>query len=143
MSDKCICTSLRQAAQASTALYDRVLAPSGLKVTMFRLLRRIEANPDATITELAELVGLDRSTLGRNLKVLERQGLLVLPTCADARARSLVLTPAGCAALVKAVPLWTQAQSEMKASLGMALDNLLGTLERFFELETKSKDTSS
>jgi hypothetical protein len=54
----------------------------------------------------------------------------------------LVLTPAGCAALVKAVPLWTQAQSEMKASLGMALDNLLGTLERFFELETKSKDTS-
>jgi DNA-binding MarR family transcriptional regulator len=108
---------------------------------MFRLLRRIEANPDATITELAELVGLDRSTLGRNLKVLERQGLLVLPTCADARARSLVLTPAGCA-LVKAVPLWTQAQSEMKASLGMGLDNLLGTLERVFELETKSKDTS-
>lgn len=110
---------------------------------MFRLLRQIEANPDATISELAKFVGLDRSTLGRNLKVLERQGLLVLPTCPDARARSVVLTPAGCAALVKAVPLWTHAQSEMKASLGMGLDNLLGTLEYVFESDTKSKDTST
>lgn len=74
--------------------------------------------------------------------MLEREGLLVLPTCADARARSVVLTPAGCAALVKAVPLWTQAQSEMKASLGMGLDNLLGTLECFFELDNKNKDIS-
>ena len=55
----------RQAAQASTALYDRELAPSGLKVTMFRLLRRIEANPDATITELAELVGLFHDHMAR------------------------------------------------------------------------------
>lgn len=141
MNDKCICTSLRKAAQASTALYDRALTPSGLKVTMFRLLRRIEASPDATITELAESLGLDRSTLGRNLKVLERQGLLSLPSGADARARNIALSPAGKAALAQAVPLWTQAQRQMKASLGRDLEGLLGTLERVFDLEKNDKDT--
>jgi DNA-binding MarR family transcriptional regulator len=78
-------------ARASTALYDEALAPSGLKVTMFRLLRKIEATPDVTITGLAEMLGLDRSTLGRNLKVLERQGLVRLPSGQDARARNVAL----------------------------------------------------
>lgn len=108
---------------------------------MFRLLRRIEASPDATITELAESLGLDRSTLGRNLKVLERQGLLSLPSGADARARNIALSPAGKAALAQAVPLWTQAQRQMKASLGRDLEGLLGTLERVFDLEKNDKDT--
>ena len=142
MNDKCICTSLRQAARASTALYDKALAPSGLKVTMFRLLRRIESHPNASISSLAELVGLDRSTLGRNLKVLERQGLLALPSGKDARARRVALTPAGKTALARAVPLWAQAQTEMKVLLGVDLDNLLGTLERAFDPETQDKETS-
>jgi DNA-binding MarR family transcriptional regulator len=141
MIHKCICTSLRQAAQASTHFYDKVLAPSGLKVTMFRLLRRIEENPDATITGLAEIVGLDRSTLGRNLKVLARQGLLSLPSGADARARSVALTPAGKAALAQAIPLWAQAQAEMTASFGPDLEDLLGTLERVFDPDTRNKET--
>lgn len=142
MTDKCICTSLRQAAQASTALYDRMLAPSGLKVTMFRLLRRIEASPDVTITRLADLVGLDRSTLGRNLKVLERQGLLELPPHADARARSMVLTPAGKLALERAMPLWAKVQADIKAALGADLDHLLDTLERVFRPDLPDKETS-
>ena len=71
MDDRCICTALRQVAAQSTAHYDAVLAPSGINVTMFRLLRRIEVVHSVTITELAEIVGLDRSTLGRNLRVLE------------------------------------------------------------------------
>lgn len=134
-SETCICTALRMAAQSSTGFYDDILAPSGLKVTMFRLLRRIEDNPDVSITGLARLTGLDRSTLGRNLRVLEKQGLVALPTGADERARALSLTPRGQAALSTARPLWAKAQTRMRATVGQDLDTMLTTLARLATLQ--------
>lgn len=118
MDDRCICTALRQAAAQSTAHYDAVLAPSGIKVTMFRLLRRIEAAKAISITELAEIVGLDRSTLGRNLRVLEKQTLVEIGTGEDARARQVSLTRTGQEKLREAVPLWQQAQQEFSQIIG-------------------------
>jgi DNA-binding MarR family transcriptional regulator len=135
----CICTNLRQAAQASTGFYDAILAPSGLKVTMYRLLRRISETPDITITDLADELGLDRSTLGRNLRVLARQDLVVLGVGRDERARRLTLTPAGKVALARARPLWAQAQTRMTQMIGADVDTLLQTLNALVNATRTSK----
>lgn len=134
MKEHCICTSLRQAALSSTAYYDDLLKPSGLKVTMFRLMRRIGERPEITITDLSRIVGLDRSTLGRNLRVLERDGLIDLAAGKDGRARSATLTQAGSQALDRALPLWQTAQSRMKKAIGADLDTLLASLGRLADL---------
>jgi DNA-binding MarR family transcriptional regulator len=117
-SDPCLCTSLRQAALAVTQIYDEALEPSGLKITMFRLLRRISDAGQPTISELARIVDLDRSTLGRNLKVLERLGYVQLAGGQDERSKIVVLTARGRTRFEKAFPLWEKAQRSMQARLG-------------------------
>jgi DNA-binding MarR family transcriptional regulator len=116
--DLCLCTSLRQAALAVTQIYDEALEPSGLKITMFRLLRRISEAGQPTISELARIVDLDRSTLGRNLKVLERLGYVQLAGGEDERSKIVGLTTRGKTKLEKAFPLWEKAQRSMQARLG-------------------------
>ncbi|RTL51867.1 MAG: MarR family transcriptional regulator [Bradyrhizobiaceae bacterium] len=116
--DPCLCTSLRQAAHAATEIYDRALEPSGLKITMFRVLRRLEGAEKPTISQLARIVDLDRSTLGRNLKILERDGLITFCEGEDERAKIVKLTSKGRAALEKARPLWRRVQAKMRAALG-------------------------
>ena len=118
INDPCLCTSLRQAALAVTQIYDEALEPSGLKITMFRLLRRISDAGQPTISQLARIVDLDRSTLGRNLKVLERLGYVQLVGGQDERSKIVVLTAKGKTKLEKAVPLWEKAQRSMQARLG-------------------------
>lgn len=130
MDDRCICTALRQAAAQSTAHYDAVLAPSGIKVTMFRLLRRIEAAKSISITELAENLGLDRSTLGRNLRVLEKQSLVTIGTGEDGRARCISLTRTGREKLQVALPLWQKAQRAFSQIIGA---DALAVLDRVID----------
>lgn len=136
MDDRCICTALRQAAAQSTAHYDTVLAPSGIKVTMFRLLRRIEAAKSISITELAEIVGLDRSTLGRNLRVLRKQSLVEIGTGKDARSRHVSLTEVGRERLQEAVPLWQKAQREFSQIIGA---DALAVLDRVIDPSSEDK----
>jgi DNA-binding MarR family transcriptional regulator len=116
--DICLCTGLRQAAHAMTEIYDEALAPSGLKITMFRVIRRLSEAGEPTISELAAIVGLDRSSLGRNLKVLEREGLVTFIGSADERSKVVQLTRKGRQALKTALPLWHGVQKRMKSSLG-------------------------
>jgi DNA-binding MarR family transcriptional regulator len=100
---------------------------------MFRLLRRISEAGQPTISELARIVDLDRSTLGRNLKVLERLGLVYLAGGQDERSKLVSLTTRGRAKLEKALPLWTKAQRSMHARLGdekPAVYRLLSKLDR-------------
>jgi DNA-binding MarR family transcriptional regulator len=108
-----------------TAIYDEALAPSGLKITMFRVLRRLAEAQEPTITELAAIVDLDRSSLGRNLKVLERDGLVAFGGGEDERKKVVRLTTKGKAALAKAKPLWLGVQRRMKAKLSAEADALL------------------
>jgi DNA-binding MarR family transcriptional regulator len=115
--DTCLCTGLRQAAQGMTEIYDEALAPSGLKITMFRVIRRLSDAGEPTITELAAIVDLDRSSLGRNLKVLEREGLVALGEGEDERSKAVRLTTKGKTALAEATPLWLGVQRRMKAKL--------------------------
>lgn len=131
MTERCHCTSLRQAAAVVSELYDAALSPIGIKVTMFRLLRRIEQAEGATISDLAAQVGLDRSTLGRNLRVLERQGLIEAGKGDDRRARHIGLTGKGRASLQAALPLWQGAQDEFARKVGPGAIEILAQLANF------------
>ncbi|MGE8505553.1 MAG: MarR family winged helix-turn-helix transcriptional regulator [Pseudomonas sp.] len=114
----CLCTQLRRASRGVTRLYDDALAAVGLGVAQFSLLRHVQRLGQPSISVLAEAMGLDRSTLGRNLRVLEEQRLLQLGEGRDLRAREVRLTEAGLQRIEQGLPLWEQAQRELNAQLG-------------------------
>src|SRR6266853_1185276 len=112
----CACTSLRRATRLVTAAYDRTLAPSGLRVTQFSILRTLGRLGPLTITRLAAEAALDRSTMGRNLDPLERRGLVRIEAGhQDQRERVVHLTAAGEAAVESALPCWRAAQARVAA----------------------------
>lgn len=114
----CICVNLRRATRTVTDLYDRVMAPAGLRVTQYALLRAVARLGEPSITDLAEQLALDRTTLSRNLRPLERRGLVKIRPGRDRRRRTAALTADGRAAIERAAPLWRQAQSEVAEHLG-------------------------
>lgn len=111
----CYCTNLRRAALWSTEYYDKVLAPSGLSVAQYYLLINLSRMGKANLSCWAERVGLDRTTMVRNVKLLENKGL-VAP--AEGRGRTFALTDAGKETLSQGIVLWERAQSELNEKLG-------------------------
>ncbi|MGE3291997.1 MAG: MarR family winged helix-turn-helix transcriptional regulator [Geminicoccaceae bacterium] len=115
-----------------TAAYDRALEPAGLKITQFSLLRAIERRTAPSITDLAEATGLERSTLGRNLRILESKGLIMLGVGDDERTRVVALTSAGESAIARALPHWEAAQRQLEDRLVsqelLILDRLVDVL---------------
>jgi DNA-binding MarR family transcriptional regulator len=112
----CACITLRRAARAVTAAYDAALAPSGLRITQFSILRRLARLGPLPVTRLAAEAALDRSTMGRNLNPLERRGLVRIKVGnADQRERVAYLTAAGEAAIAAALPHWRKAQEQIAA----------------------------
>src|SRR4029453_11492813 len=92
----CTCARLRRLNRRVTAVYDRALAPLGLRVTQYSLLASLRPAPALTLTELAALLDMDRTTLTRNLKPLSEGGWVELHTyAADSRARRVRLTGEG------------------------------------------------
>lgn len=131
MKVQCACINIRRAANSLTRLYDETLAPSGLLVTQFSLLRAVERGGEARLGELAREVELDRTTLTRNLRPLERQGLVEISAGEDPRARCVTLTARGRKALARAVPFWEQAQEAVRAAVGSTvLDDTLRRLDK-------------
>lgn len=116
--EDCLCMNLRSAAQQLTKTYDAVLAPSGLTANQFSLMNYIRTLEVPTMRYLAESSGLDRSTLGRNLRVLEKQGLVTLGVGTDARTREIRITKAGRDSMRRATPLWEGVQDTLAARLG-------------------------
>jgi DNA-binding MarR family transcriptional regulator len=112
----CACITLRRAARAVTAAYDAALAPSGLRITQFSILRRLARLGPLPVTRLAAEAALDRSTMGRNLNPLERRGLVRIKVGnADQRERIAYLTAAGEAAIAAALPHWRKTQKQIAA----------------------------
>ncbi len=118
MKTKCYCTSLRIAARKVTALYDAALEPVGVNVAQFGMLRRIERAGEVSITELGRLCELDRSTTGRNVKVLERMSLVKTLPGRDHREAMVSLSSGGRRALAEGDRHWRSAQAEIEAKLG-------------------------
>ena len=118
LTSECICTHLRRAARGVSRHYDEALAGFGVNVAQFSLLRHLQRLDRPSITTLAEAMGLDRSTLGRNLRVLEGEGLVQLVEGDDLRNRLVVLTDAGHERLAAALPAWEAAQQKLIDKLG-------------------------
>ncbi|MCC7253145.1 MarR family transcriptional regulator [Hyphomicrobium sp.] len=130
---ECYCTLVRRSARALTEFYDIALAPSGLRVTQYSLLRAIERLEKPSLTLLAESTGLDRSTLGRNLRVLEKAGFVVIRPGIDERTRIVELKPQARHALKVARPLWTKAQTKVAAAVPAQARQYLRTLTKAVE----------
>jgi DNA-binding MarR family transcriptional regulator len=121
----CICNNLRRAARLVTNYYDKLLEPSGLRVSQATVLVVLYLADEQTINEMAATLELDRTTLTRNLKPLAQQGLLTIAPGSDQRTRVVTLTPTGKAALLRVLPLWEQTQSYMVEGIGKANASLL------------------
>ncbi|MFN4091028.1 MAG: MarR family winged helix-turn-helix transcriptional regulator [Alphaproteobacteria bacterium] len=128
----CTCFKLRRATRRVTQIYDRHLHPTGLRITQFGLLARLRAAP-LHMTELADRMGMDRTTLTRNLRPLERLGYVAVDPGEDRRTRTVAITPVGRLALSAAAPRWREAQAAVREALGPTLTEALhGLLDRAF-----------
>jgi DNA-binding MarR family transcriptional regulator len=113
----CYCAALRIATRKTTAMYDEALAPAGIGLAQFSLLRKIERSGKLSLSELGRLASLDRSTVGRNIKVLRRMGWIEIGSGDDHREATVTLADDGRAVLRKGAPLWEAAQRRVEAAL--------------------------
>jgi DNA-binding MarR family transcriptional regulator len=117
--EECNCFAVRSAARHVTQLYDQFLAPFGLTVTQFSILAKLRRRGALTINVLADDMVMDRTTLGRTIQPLEREGLIrIEPAPSDRRAKELHLTKDGETRLKAAVQAWAAAQARFEAGYG-------------------------
>jgi len=117
--DLCNCLALRQAARHLTQFYDHHLVTTGVRATQFSILAMLERLGPITINAFAEKMVMDRTTLGRNIQPLEREGLIaVTKGRVDRRSKELRLTDAGAARLHAASKAWAVAQTQFETSFG-------------------------
>jgi len=115
----CNCLALRQAARHVSQAYDAHLASVGLKTTQYSILAKLNRLGPLSINELAKLMVMDRTTLGRAVRPLERDRLLTIGGDDDGRKRSLQLTAAGQARLKAATVKWREAQKQFELAYGV------------------------
>jgi len=133
--NSCTCGELRKAARAITLLYDNAFKSSGLLSTQLNVLQVINKSDSIRISHLARELGMDRTTLTRNLSVLERQELIQISSGKDNRTRIVLITQKGRTALAKAIPLWNEVQSKLKQQMGDTLWNeLMNNLSQFVKV---------
>jgi DNA-binding MarR family transcriptional regulator len=130
---QCHCLALRQAARHVTQFYDRYLAPSGLRTTQFSILAKLKGQGPLTINALARELVMDRTTLGRTMLPLERDGLIAINEgTVDRRSKELAVTKSGNERLQRAARLWVEAQKAFEERFGAAraadLRDMLGAV---------------
>ncbi len=110
----CFCLHTRRTARLVTQFYDDALRPSGLRITQFLLLAAIGQAQPIAHQPLADILGMDRTTLTRNLALMERDGLAIIAKALnDKRESHIRLTPAGRRAVQRAMPHWERAQQQL------------------------------
>src|SRR6185437_2278133 len=139
-SPACACGRLRRATRALTQLYDDAMAPVGLRVTQFSLLRSLARDGPLRISELAERQLLDRTALSRNLDPLVDHGYIEIIRGDDARTREVAITRNGKSTLKRAEPCWIRAQKAVAKRLGAEkLDALITTLTELESLHPSNR----
>lgn len=126
---ECACLNLRKATRAITQLYDRAFQPHGLRATQFQILVPIANRSPITISRLAKLLIMDRTTLSRDLGPLKKRGWVRVRAGQDRRTRTVELTAGGRRLLQSAFPAWRRTQQKVVDGLGLGsfrglLDNL-------------------
>lgn len=118
--DACNCFAVRKAARRMTQIYDAKLAPSGVRVTQFMILMALNNVGGLSVNRLAELMVMNRTTMGKNLRPLERDGLVdVRISKEDRRSRDILLTRKGRSLLDRAYPLWRSAHDSFEQEHGV------------------------
>lgn len=134
--------NLRRAARVVTQLYDDVMRPTGLKGTQFALLSVVRELGPIPVSELGEAMGMDRTTVTRNVRLLEREELVHVEPGQDRRTRLVRLTPFGRSAHRKAIPYWEEAQAALVGRLGEPRwKRLRGELATIVELSQQELQT--
>jgi DNA-binding MarR family transcriptional regulator len=133
--DSCTCSELRRAARAVTLLYDNAFRSSGLLSTQLGALHVIYKSDSIRISHLSKELGMDRTTLTRNLSVLQRQGFIKISSGKDNRTRIVTITNKGRTTIAKAIPLWNDVQNKVKEQMGETLWNeLMVNLSQFVKV---------
>jgi DNA-binding MarR family transcriptional regulator len=115
----CLCLASRRASRAITRAFDRRLRPHGIRSTQFSILVTLIEGGPTTIGDLAEALGIERTTLTRNLRVVEDQGWVKISIGdVDGRSRIVTATAKGRRAVATALPSWRDAQDAAAAALG-------------------------
>jgi len=116
----CTCFRLRRAARQVSQIYDHELAAVGLSLNEYSILRHAERDGHCLLGELADSLGMERTTLTRNLKPLLEAGWLKEARGEDARQRLVSVTASGRKRIASAKPHWLRAQRRIEASYGAA-----------------------
>src|SRR3989441_11370463 len=141
----CNCLALRQAARHVSQFYDQCLAPTGLRTTQFSILAKLKRLGPMTINALARELVMDRTTLGRTMLPLERDGLIAIREgSVDRRSKELAVTKAGTERLQRAAKLWAQAQKEFeKRFAARRAADLRGLLNEVVACDLEKPETAS
>jgi DNA-binding MarR family transcriptional regulator len=136
----CAAGNLRRANRVVSRFYDTVLRPSGIRATQYTTLSIIAARGPVSVNQLAKMLVMDRTTLARDLKPLERQGFVkVSIDTADNRVRLAMITEQGREALKNAAPLWREAQQRMTQVFGEErLLRIISELQEVVKLSPKA-----
>lgn len=115
---QCTCALVRLSARRITQLYDHALKETGLRITQYSVLANLDRLGSLSITELADILVMDRTTLTRNLRPLYRDGLVRLGEGPDKRSKALHLTPEGRKAMNRARPKWRATEKALRQTVG-------------------------
>jgi len=133
----CACFNVRKSARVITKHYDDALQSLELKPTQFTILAVLSSVDTITVTDLADYMILDRTTLTRNLRPLEKQGMIKTGAGEDRRTRMISLSKKGLNKLEMAIPLWKQAQKDITKYMGSnRFDNFLNELNYVEKMAT-------
>ncbi len=133
----CVCFNIRKSTRLLTAHYDRVMNPTGLKATQFSLLMTMVLQDSASVSQLANMLGMDRTTLSRNVRLLEKKGLITVSTGEDRREQRIGLTDRGRDVIDQGIPFWEEAQAEVVATFGEEwVQHFLSNLKQLNKLKS-------
>jgi len=113
----CACAALRRATRAVTQHYERHFRGTGLRATQFTVLATLAQTGPLSISELSEILGLERTTLSRNLRLIENKGWVSAIAHGDQRVRRMALTPKGRKKAAIALPVWRRADASAETVL--------------------------
>src|SRR4051794_2770248 len=114
----CFCLASRQAARKITRLYDSHMQQSGIRVTQFMIVAQLMLRGEMPIGKLAGMLGMERTTLTRNLRLLEQQKWISIKVGDDPRSRMLAITAQGRSMVRRGFPYWSKAQAQVGKLLG-------------------------
>jgi DNA-binding MarR family transcriptional regulator len=114
----CFCLASRQAARKITRLYDSFMQGSGVRATQFTILSQLMLRGEMPIGKLASILGMERTTLTRNLTLLEQQKWISIKAGDDPRSRMIGITAQGRGMVRRGFPYWSKAQAQVGKMLG-------------------------